>query len=58
MRQWILKTTAYTERSLEDLEELDWPESIKDIQRNWIGKSQGAEVVFAIAGLADQTITV
>ncbi|MCC2686884.1 MAG: leucyl-tRNA synthetase, partial [Paenibacillaceae bacterium] len=58
MRQWILKITAYAERLLEDLEELDWPESIKDMQRNWIGKSQGAEVTFAIDGLSDQVITV
>lgn len=45
MRQWVLKITEYAERLLEDLEELDWSESIKDMQRNWIGKSTGAEVV-------------
>jgi len=50
MRQWVLKITEYAERLLEDLEELDWSESIKDMQRNWIGKSTGAEVEFAIAG--------
>ncbi|WP_281888336.1 leucine--tRNA ligase [Paenibacillus sp. YYML68] len=50
MRQWILKITEYAERLLEDLEELDWSESIKDMQRNWIGKSKGAEVTFAIEG--------
>jgi len=50
MRQWILKITDYAERLLEDLEELDWSESIKDMQRNWIGKSTGAEVKFAIEG--------
>lgn len=50
MRQWILKITEYAERLLEDLEELDWTESIKDMQRNWIGKSKGAEVTFAIDG--------
>ncbi|WP_256760141.1 leucine--tRNA ligase [Cohnella sp. WQ 127256] len=50
MRQWMLKITDYAERLLEDLEELDWSESIKDMQRNWIGKSTGAEVVFAIDG--------
>ncbi|WP_270172334.1 leucine--tRNA ligase [Paenibacillus sp. SYP-B4298] len=50
MRQWMLKITAYAERLLEDLEELDWSESIKDMQRNWIGKSKGAEVTFAIDG--------
>ncbi|CAI6072204.1 Leucine--tRNA ligase [Paenibacillus sp. JJ-100] len=50
MRQWVLKITEYAERLLEDLEDLDWSESIKDMQRNWIGKSTGAEVVFAIEG--------
>ncbi|ALS21258.1 MULTISPECIES: leucine--tRNA ligase [Paenibacillus] len=50
MRQWVLKITEYAERLLEDLEELDWSESIKDMQRNWIGKSKGAEVTFAIDG--------
>ncbi|MFG6117590.1 leucine--tRNA ligase [Halobacillus sp. MO56] len=50
MKQWMLKITEYADRLLEDLEELDWPESIKDMQRNWIGKSEGAEVVFDIDG--------
>lgn len=50
MRQWVLKITEYAERLLEDLEELDWPESIKDMQRNWIGKSKGAEVQFEVEG--------
>ncbi|MFJ2044714.1 leucine--tRNA ligase [Paenibacillus taichungensis] len=50
MRQWVLRITEYAERLLEDLEELDWSESIKDMQRNWIGKSTGAEVTFAIEG--------
>lgn len=49
MKQWMLKITAYADRLLEDLEELDWPESIKDMQRNWIGRSEGAEVTFQIA---------
>jgi len=57
MRQWMLKITEYAERLLEDLEELDWPESIKEMQRNWIGKSQGAEVTFGIEG-HDASITV
>ncbi|WP_025844911.1 leucine--tRNA ligase [Brevibacillus agri] len=57
MKQWVLKITAYAERLLEDLEELDWPESIKEMQRNWIGRSEGAEVTFAIEG-HDQTFTV
>lgn len=50
MRQWILKITAYAERLLEDLEELDWSPAIKEMQRNWIGKSVGAEVDFEIVG--------
>ncbi len=48
MRQWVLKITAYAERLLEDLEGLDWPESTKEMQRNWIGKSIGAEIDFAV----------
>jgi leucyl-tRNA synthetase len=48
MRQWVLKITEYAERLLNDLEDLDWPESLKDMQRNWIGKSIGAEVDFQI----------
>ncbi len=50
MRQWMLKITAYAERLLSDLDDLDWSESIKDMQRNWIGKSDGAEVKFPIDG--------
>lgn len=50
MRQWVLKITAYAERLLADLDGLDWPESTKEMQRNWIGKSEGAEVDFAIGG--------
>lgn len=57
MRQWMLKITAYAERLLNDLDELDWPESIKDMQRNWIGKSTGAHVDFKVAG-TDKTFTV
>ena len=57
MRQWMLKITAYAERLLADLEELDWSESIKEMQRNWIGKSEGAEVHFGVDG-RDETITV
>ncbi|GAJ99457.1 LOW QUALITY PROTEIN: leucyl-tRNA synthetase [Geomicrobium sp. JCM 19055] len=48
MKQWMLKITEYADRLLDDLDELDWPESIKDMQRNWIGKSAGAEVRFEI----------
>src|SRR5699024_1715380 len=57
MKQWMLKITAYADRLLEDLEELNWPESIKDMQRNWIGRSEGAEVIFSIDG-HDREITV
>ncbi|TXD36864.1 leucine--tRNA ligase [Lujinxingia vulgaris] len=54
MRQWMLKITAYAERLLEDLEIIDWPEHLKDMQRNWIGRSQGAEVDFKVdAGSAN-----
>ncbi|MEC9441865.1 MAG: leucine--tRNA ligase [Myxococcota bacterium] len=48
MRQWMLKITAYAERLLSDLDQIDWPEHLKEMQRNWIGKSKGAEVDFAI----------
>ena len=50
MKQWMLRITAYAQRLLDDLEGLDWPEYIKDLQRNWIGRSDGAEVDFAIEG--------
>ncbi len=49
MRQWLLKITAYAERLQADLDELDWPEHIKALQRNWIGRSTGAEVDFRLA---------
>jgi len=48
MRQWNLRITKYADRLLNDLEDLDWPKNVKDIQRNWIGKSEGATVVFEI----------
>lgn len=48
MKQWVLKITNYAERLLQDLEEIDWPESIKEMQRNWIGKSNGALVDFKV----------
>ena len=57
MKQWMLKITEYADRLLEDLEELDWPESIKEMQRNWIGRSEGADVYFEIEG-TDETFTV
>ena len=50
MKQWMLKITAYAERLLDDLEGLDWPEGIKAMQREWIGRSEGADVVFKVAG--------
>ena len=55
MRQWMLKITEYAERLLNDLDTLDWPEGIKEMQRNWIGKSTGALVDFKVAG---DTVTV
>jgi len=57
MRQWMLKITAYADRLLEDLEEVDWPESIKEMQRNWIGRSVGANVTFSVDG-TDKDFTV
>ncbi len=57
MRQWMLRITEYAERLLADLDGLDWPEGIKEMQRNWIGKSEGAEVDFTIAG-CDEKVTV
>jgi len=53
MRQWLLRITEYAERLLEDLAEVDWPEPIKEMQRNWIGKSIGAEVDFKVDGHDD-----
>ncbi len=53
MRQWMLKITEYAERLLQDLEDLDWPESTKMMQRNWIGKSIGAEIDFQLRGHSD-----
>jgi leucyl-tRNA synthetase len=48
MRQWMLKITAYADRLLEDLDGIDWPEHVKRMQREWIGRSEGAEVVFPV----------
>ena len=57
MRQWVLKITEYADRLLEDLDDLDWPESLKDMQRNWIGRSEGANVTFEIKD-SSETFTV
>lgn len=57
MKQWMLRITKYAEQLLADLDKLDWPEGIKEMQRNWIGKSEGAEVTFKIDG-TDKTVTV
>jgi leucyl-tRNA synthetase len=53
MRQWMLRITAYAERLIDQLEGLDWPEGIKLLQRNWIGRSEGAEIDFPVAGIDD-----
>lgn len=50
MKQWMLKITAYADRLIDDLDEVDWPENIKDMQRNWIGRSEGAMVRFNVEG--------
>ena len=58
MKQWVLDIPAYAETLLKNLDELDWPESTKEIQRNWIGKSVGATVNFKVAGHEDLSFTV
>ena len=57
MKQWMLRITAYADRLIDDLELIDWPESIKEMQRNWIGRSEGANVTFNIKG-TDKQFTV
>ena len=54
MRQWMLRITAYADRLIEEMEGLQWPESIKLLQRNWIGRSEGAEVDFKVAEISDR----
>ena len=58
VRQWVLKITEYAQRLLDDLDELDWPESTKEMQRNWIGRSVGANVTFKIQDDCDQQFVV
>lgn len=58
MRQWVLKITAYADRLIDDLDLVDWPESVKEMQRNWIGRSVGAAVYFKVAGQEDKQIEV
>ncbi len=57
IRQWVLRITAYADKLIEGLDHVDWPDSTKRLQKNWIGKSEGAEVTFKLAGHAD-TLTV
>ena len=58
MRQWMLRITSYAERLLSDLDELDWPANIKKMQRDWIGRSEGARVRFALPDHPDKSIEV
>ena len=58
MRQWVLKITAYADRLIDDLDLVNWPESVKEMQRNWIGRSVGASIKFQVADHADQEIEV
>lgn len=57
MKQWFFKITAYADELLEEIDQLDWPEKIKVMQKNWIGRSEGAEVKFSVEG-SDDTVTV
>ncbi len=57
LRQWMLRITKYADRLLNDLDKLDWPEKVKKMQTDWIGKSYGAEVEFPVDG-RDEKITV
>ena len=54
MKQWLLRVTAYAPRLLDGLDHLEWSDSLKEMQRNWIGRSEGAEIAFKIKGFNDQ----
>lgn len=58
LRQWMLRITAYADRLIEDLEEVDWPEPIKKMQRDWVGRSEGARILFDIANHPGETVEV
>ncbi|RKX34266.1 MAG: leucine--tRNA ligase [Verrucomicrobia bacterium] len=58
LKQWMLRITTYTERLLSDLDRVDWPEAIKLMQRNWIGRSEGAEIVFQLESIPGETLRV
>ena len=58
MKQWVMDIPKYADSLLDGLEDIDWPESTKEIQRNWIGRSEGAEVTFKIDGFDDLSFTV
>jgi leucyl-tRNA synthetase len=58
MRQWMLKITAFADRLLADLDTVDWPESTKEHQRNWIGRSEGAQIRFSVQGHADKAFEI
>jgi leucyl-tRNA synthetase len=58
MRQWMLRITAYADRLVDDLEEVDWPEPIKKMQRDWIGRSEGARILFDVEGAPESPIEV
>jgi leucyl-tRNA synthetase len=58
LKQWMLRITAYADRLIDELDEVDWPESVKTMQREWIGRSEGAQIDFAVAGHPDAKVRV